>query len=63
MVLQRPANKRKQIGLLVCPRKITSGYGRKRRSPFSTLTGRYSEERDKLTFINICKTLLPEIIL
>ena len=40
--LLQPAYKNKQIGLLVRSRKITSGYGRKWQSPFSTLNGRYS---------------------
>ena len=38
----RPACERKQIGLHLRSREITSGRGRKWWSPFSTLTGRYS---------------------
>ena len=40
-VLSRLAYERKQIGLHLRPRKITSGYGRKWWSPFLTLTGSY----------------------
>ena len=51
VLLPRPAYKHKQIGLLVRPRKITSGYGRKWQSPFSTLTSRYScREEENLVF-------------
>ena len=42
MPLPRPTYEHKQIRLHLRPRKITSGYGQKWWSPFSTLTGRSS---------------------